>query len=69
MDVLHKILEGFGISYVSIRSVCSEISAAQVKRFSFIVMGDELGQMQQLYQISSHLVDLMLRNSNLKFIT
>ena len=37
MDVLHKILDRIGISYVSIGSVGS---AAQVKRFSFIVMGD-----------------------------
>ena len=33
-------MNGFGISYVSIGSVCSEISEVQVKRFSFIVMGD-----------------------------
>ena len=36
---LHKILDRIGISYVSIGSVCSEITSYQVKRFSFIVIG------------------------------
>ena len=48
VDVHHKILGGFGISYVSIGSVCSEISAAQVKRFSFIVMGDVCGTSKEI---------------------
>ena len=39
VDVLHKILDRSGISYVSIGSVCSEKSSDKVKRFSFIVMG------------------------------
>ena len=61
MDVLHKILDRIGTSYVSIGPAISDKTGTVIKGFSFIVMGDG-GYLSRLF--AAHF-DLIMIYQNL----